>query len=545
MFRKQQHHPSESSLQFVTPNSRIIPATAPRDLTAMTPETQPNPQYYTAQLQQQHQSSSPYDTLYDTYGRDSLIDPIQNVAPSSGTSRQTFIEPNMSTMAPASVYGSQQFLDSGSDNYQSYYQSKHQEPSFADIDFFQNTSDMESINGSDIPVKRPSTIIEPRVQHVEIPVKIEQVNTPYPQASSATIEKAVYQNSVYDQQQYSHGGAGNGDDNFTLQLTPSRSTYSTRSSSITSSHSKSSKHPQQLTPLVIPPTPDRSVSSHNQNLNNATTPLSVQPQRSPLPSSSQLTPSLTPGSYGSSPRTVSPHTPSSARQYLASPSTDNHQQQQQPSTLSPSSNNQQQYQQNQQHQHQQQQQSGGSGKKKDEPVSEGEALLLEGIKYHESGKLEQATYYFHKASQLQLPMAMFFYGVSLRHGWGCQKNEPVAFQYIQKAAEHAVMDLNSLSKTVNTSASKGELIMSIYEMGISFRHGWGCRKNKETAVHFFKIAADLGDADAQNDLGHCYYHGHGVKKDVPLAAKYYRKADKQGHGIMGNSWIWKKKYDPK
>jgi hypothetical protein len=29
-----------------------------------------------------------------------------------------------------------------------------------------------------------------------------------------------------------------------------------------------------------------------------------------------------------------------------------------------------------------------------------------------------------------------------------------------------------------------------------------------------------------------------------MAAKYYRKADKQGQGIMGNSWIWKSKYDP-
>lgn len=70
-----------------------------------------------------------------------------------------------------------------------------------------------------------------------------------------------------------------------------------------------------------------------------------------------------------------------------------------------------------------------------------------------------------------------------------------------------------------------------------------CKKNKETAVYYFKIAADLNDADAQNDLGHCYYHGHGVKKDMFMAAKYYRKADKQGQGIMGNSWIWKSKYD--
>lgn len=149
---------------------------------------------------------------------------------------------------------------------------------------------------------------------------------------------------------------------------------------------------------------------------------------------------------------------------------------------------------------------------------------------------------------------------------GCKKNEHAAFQYLQKAAEHAVEDLANITNTVNTSASKGELIMAIYELGVSFRHGWGvslqqptlrkkniethfslgqCIKNKESAVQFFKIAADLGDPDAQNDLGHCYYQGQGVKKDLVMAAKYYRKADKQGQGIMGNSWIWKTKYDSK
>lgn len=57
------------------------------------------------------------------------------------------------------------------------------------------------------------------------------------------------------------------------------------------------------------------------------------------------------------------------------------------------------------------------------------------------------------------------------------------------------------------------------------------------------MAADLGDADAQNDLAQCYHHGIGVKKDMHLAAKYYRKAARQGHGAMGNSWIYKPKYD--
>ncbi|KAI7870404.1 hypothetical protein BDF14DRAFT_1773941 [Spinellus fusiger] len=176
-------------------------------------------------------------------------------------------------------------------------------------------------------------------------------------------------------------------------------------------------------------------------------------------------------------------------------------------------------------------------------LSEDEAWVQQGIHCHEAGQLEKATELFHKAALKENPIGMFLYGVSLRHGWGAKRNEHLAFQYLQKAAEIAIVDLNTISPTVNTSASKNELIMAIYELGVSFRHGWGCKKNKETAVSFFKVAADLGDADAQNDLGHCYYHGHGIKKDHHMAAKYYRMADKQGQGIMGNSWIYKSKYD--
>ncbi|CAO3587968.1 unnamed protein product [Absidia cylindrospora] len=257
-------------------------------------------------------------------------------------------------------------------------------------------------------------------------------------------------------------------------------------------------------------------------------------------------------SHHSTHQHIEPLTPAS----LPSPHLIEHQSQQ-----SRSSQQQQQQQHNQQHQHHQQQQhqrpqvkshssyheashqTQHSHKQKNTPQNPIEAMVQSGIEYHERSQLEKATDCFRQAATMDSPMGMFLYGVSLRHGWGCKKSEQLAFQYLQKAAEHAVLDLNSLSSTVNTSASKGELIIAIYEMGVSFRHGWGCKKNKETAVHFFKIAADLGDPDAQNDLGHCYHHGNGIKKDLHLAAKYYRKADKQGHGLMGNSWIWKSKYD--
>ncbi|KAG0166598.1 hypothetical protein DFQ28_006969 [Apophysomyces sp. BC1034] len=299
-------------------------------------------------------------------------------------------------------------------------------------------------------------------------------------------------------------------ESFALQTPPNKKnpSHSTKPAS-------SRQHPQPLPPLVIPPTPVRSVSSPNRHVVMPNQ-RSSSMQDSPFLTPGTLTPASSRSGISPSPLTVSPRTPS-------------------PNTLMPSTS------------------SPLSPVKKDKanahkkhsflPDSEAEALVHKGIKFHETGQLEKATELFRQAAIQDFPMAMFLYGVSLRHGWGCKRNEHLAFQYLQKAAEHAVMDLNNFSNAVNTSASKGELIMAIYELGVSFRHGWGCKKNKETAVYFFKIAADLGDADAQNDLGHCYYHGHGVKKDLYMAAKYYRMADKQGHSIMGNSWIHKSKYD--
>lgn len=107
------------------------------------------------------------------------------------------------------------------------------------------------------------------------------------------------------------------------------------------------------------------------------------------------------------------------------------------------------------------------------PEAEVEAFVHQGISFHEKGQLEKATQHFRIGAEKGNPIGMFLYGVSLRHGWGCKKNEHAAFQYLQKAAEHAVEDLANIKNTVNASASKGELIMAIYELGVSFRHGWG------------------------------------------------------------------------
>ncbi|KAF8959463.1 hypothetical protein BGZ46_001755 [Entomortierella lignicola] len=170
-----------------------------------------------------------------------------------------------------------------------------------------------------------------------------------------------------------------------------------------------------------------------------------------------------------------------------------------------------------------------------------EDYVRQGIEFHELGDISKATNYFRTAAELGDPVGMLMYGLSVRHGWGCKANRVLAFQYLQKSAEHAVGDLNSRDSFASTAA-KGELVLAIYELGICFRHGWGVEKNKKTAAYYFEIAANLGDPDAQNDLAWCYYHGIGVKKDMYKSAKYYRLASAQGQGTIGNQWIWKDKY---
>ncbi|KAI9280496.1 hypothetical protein BY458DRAFT_584392 [Sporodiniella umbellata] len=473
---------TNDSFEYLTPNSRIIPQPTPED-------------YHTTDRSWKQPTRTSSLERPTDYGRESLIDPtttqyygIQDH--SCGFARDVYIEPNKATFV----------IDAANERTATSPTSPALNVSF----FSQQNTPNPQIQTFCKPKR-----VKSNVQYVaQIPLKMQR-------AFVETCESIIPEHP----------------DNFFLQPVPQNRKTQTKEEVVNaniapSSSASSTRLPKPpLTPLVIPPTPIRSSSSPSHAF--------ATPSRTSSMShlDTQMTPgSSTPGSahsayspHGLSPYSSSPITPSSSNTALLPTSMISSPLSNEAVNLTVNMN-----------QHK---------KQSVQPDNPAERLVHEAIKFHEAGKLEQATSMFKQASEMGLPIAMFLYGVSVRHGWGCKKNEHLAFQYLQKAAEHAVEDLESFSNTVNKSASKGELIMAIYELGVSFRHGWGCKKNKETAVYYFKIAADLNDADAQNDLGHCYYNGHGVKKDLRMAAKYYRKADKQGQGIMGNSWIWKSKYD--
>lgn len=70
-------------------------------------------------------------------------------------------------------------------------------------------------------------------------------------------------------------------------------------------------------------------------------------------------------------------------------------------------------------------------------------------------------------------------------------------------------------------AAKGELVLAMYELANSFRHGWGVEKDPVAARSYYETAANLGDTDAMNEVARCYEEGFGGKKDKVSGASCF------------------------
>ena len=68
-----------------------------------------------------------------------------------------------------------------------------------------------------------------------------------------------------------------------------------------------------------------------------------------------------------------------------------------------------------------------------------------------------------------------------------------------------------------------------FNLGICYYDGKGVAKNPAEAVKWFRKAAEQGDARAQVQLGVCYEGGAGVTRNHFEAVKWYRKAADQGY----------------
>ena len=92
----------------------------------------------------------------------------------------------------------------------------------------------------------------------------------------------------------------------------------------------------------------------------------------------------------------------------------------------------------------------------------------------------------------------------------------------------------------NEAANKNDAAAQ-YELGKRYytgrtgagRYG-GHKQDYNKAFKWWLLAAEQGNAYAQNFLGRCYENGRGVDKDLNEAIKWYRKAAEQGHESAKN-----------
>ncbi|KAI0597898.1 hypothetical protein F4775DRAFT_601850 [Biscogniauxia sp. FL1348] len=175
--------------------------------------------------------------------------------------------------------------------------------------------------------------------------------------------------------------------------------------------------------------------------------------------------------------------------------------------------------------------------------------IQEAIRLHEEGDLARSTQLFGRLADPQganNPLSQVLYGLALRHGWGCEPDPERAVTYLSAAASNAALVENMALKAglKKGGAAKGELVLAIFELANCFRNGWGIPRDPVAAKQYYETAANLGDTDAMNETAWCYLEGFGCKKDKYAAARYYRLAEENGNKTLGNTWIWKDKYNP-
>ena len=109
--------------------------------------------------------------------------------------------------------------------------------------------------------------------------------------------------------------------------------------------------------------------------------------------------------------------------------------------------------------------SAGVGAPSVHPQTPDEYLQL-GIKHHEANRLEESALCFERSAKEQggCGVGMLMYGLTLRHGWGCPRNEKSGFHWLKKAAELAVADLEKGKQGVDAMAIRVSFFGNEYQV---------------------------------------------------------------------------------
>ncbi len=81
------------------------------------------------------------------------------------------------------------------------------------------------------------------------------------------------------------------------------------------------------------------------------------------------------------------------------------------------------------------------------------------------------------------------------------------------------------------SLAENRVAEAVFLMGTAYDEGLGKPANIETAVQWYRRAADLGHGLARHNLGNVYFEGRGVVQNDSLAVRWWTMAANEGDAI--------------
>ena len=150
-----------------------------------------------------------------------------------------------------------------------------------------------------------------------------------------------------------------------------------------------------------------------------------------------------------------------------------------------------------------------------------------------------AEYFLAKAQGL--PSAQCNLADCYLKGIGVGKDKQEAIKWLQAAATRGYEPAQQALEDIEEEEDTPEAVARTRKaaelgddeaqcnLGIRYYEGKGVRQDIKEAVKWYHKAAEQGNAKAQNNLGKCYFFGEGVPENKEEGIKWYRKAAEQGH----------------
>ena len=150
--------------------------------------------------------------------------------------------------------------------------------------------------------------------------------------------------------------------------------------------------------------------------------------------------------------------------------------------------------------------------------------------------------------------AKFYMGELHQYGYGsASKDLKKAFKFYFSAADkgdkESIQKLLYMAKNNASSIDNLERLRAyqtydknnksaIIEVSKKIASNFYNKKSFKSALKYYKLAADLNDADSQDWVGYIYYNGKGVKVDYAVAVKWYQKAVDQNYESAINNMAY-------